>query len=86
MKTNHHEIAFERADGSLGRFRPVYLADSPQHAVEHTLHSLRGGALKRFAARRPSIKAFVACPGDPRHDNGRPILLHGFTLNLTPTP
>lgn len=84
MKTTTHQIAFERRDGSLGRWRTIQ-ATSMRDALRIALEGMRDGALARHARKTGSMRAFVVEPGSPRHPNGRPILVHGFTLKLTPT-
>lgn len=86
MKTTiTHEIAFERHDGSLGRWRTIQ-AVTMLDALRIALEGLRDGALARHARKTRSMRAFVVEPDSPRHANGNPIVVHGFTLNLTPTP
>lgn len=75
-------VAIERRDGSLGRWRNVYFVGNAQAAVVHVLQTLRDGAMKRIARNRPTLKAFVEVPGSPRHENGKPLVVHGFTLQI----
>jgi hypothetical protein len=64
------------------RFRRVTDAANDEQAIEAALKGTRPGALKRFAAIHGEIGAHVVRPGDPIHENGRPMMMHGYLLSL----
>jgi len=84
-KLKTYEIYLVRQDGSTGRPRWTDAA-SEGVAIEACLRSIKAGALKRytrrFASRRVIVKAMIAHP-EPRHANGRPMILNSFDLTIT---